>query len=102
MVAIEAMASGVPVMALKRGGMAEYMVDGDNARLLGTATTPAQLARAIEAAAADEKELSRLARNARAMVEARFDWTNIARETEGLYDILLNTAGIMSASEERA
>lgn len=102
MVAIEAMASGLPVMALKRGGMAEYMIDGENARVLDSLTTPEIMARAIEAAAADKIELSRLACNARAMVEARFDWATIAIETERLYDKVLRTAGAEDGSGVRA
>jgi glycosyltransferase involved in cell wall biosynthesis len=92
MVAIEAMAAGLPIVALKRGGMAEYMIDGENARVLSAASTSEQLGKAIEVAAGAKDDLARLARNARAMVEARFDWAKITSDTERLYDDLVQGA----------
>jgi len=86
MVAIEAMSSGVPVMALRKGGMTEYMVDGQNATLIDADASDVQLAGAIQAAAGNSVELHRMARAARAMVEARFTWNSVAAQTEALYD----------------
>jgi glycosyltransferase involved in cell wall biosynthesis len=89
MVAIEAMASGVPVLALRKGGMKEYMVHAENALLLPPEADAAELAAGIESAAAAPERLERMARAARAMVEARFTWANVIRETERLYREML-------------
>lgn len=89
MVAIEGMAAGIPVIALRRGGMAEYMVDGENARVLDPETAPAGLAAAILAAAQEAERLAGMATNARRMVASRFDWKQVADETEQLYDEVL-------------
>lgn len=89
MVAIEAMASGVPVMALRRGGMVEYMVDGENACLLSPETTGVELAAAIDRACAQPGQLELQARAAREMVEKHYDWQQVVIETEALYASLL-------------
>lgn len=90
MVAIEAMASGLPVLALAKGGMKEYMTDGDNALVLPPDADAADLAAAIRAAAeAPPERLERVARAARRLVESRFTWAHVARETERLYREML-------------
>jgi UDP-N-acetylglucosamine:(glucosyl)LPS alpha-1,2-N-acetylglucosaminyltransferase len=90
MVAIEAMASGLPVLALAKGGMKEYMVDGENARVLPADADAAALAAGIEsAAAAPPERLADLARAARSLVESRFTWAHVARSTERLYREIL-------------
>jgi glycosyltransferase involved in cell wall biosynthesis len=89
MAAIEAMASGVPVLALRKGGMVEYMRDGENALLMPADAGPDLLARAIASAAANPERLAQLARAARAMVEARFSWERVVARTEAFYDELL-------------
>lgn len=92
MVAIEAMASGLPVMALRRGGMVEYMRDGDNATLLPVTTTATQLAEAIRLVcevAYRESVLTFQARAAQAMVAREYAWANVVSETEALFDHLL-------------
>jgi glycosyltransferase involved in cell wall biosynthesis len=86
MVAIEAMASGVPVLALRKGGMAEYMVHGQNALLVDGGASAAQLADAIRHAAQDATQLAALADNACRMVGASYTWERVAAQTEALYD----------------
>jgi len=90
LVAFEAMASGVPVLALRKGGMKEYMVDGENALLLPGDADASALAAGIKNAAATAPErLERMTRTARTMIEARFTWANVIRETENLYREML-------------
>ena len=95
MVAIEAMAAGLPVMALKKGGMQEYMVDGDNALLLDAQASAADIALAIEKAASHPAALEVMTAAARKLVEQRFDWSRVAAATERLYDELTAAAGMV-------
>jgi glycosyltransferase involved in cell wall biosynthesis len=90
MVAIEAMASGLPVLALRKGGMKEYMIDGENAFLLPAEADSTALARAIETVAdASPEGLAQVARTARTMVESRYTWAHVVRDTERLYREML-------------
>lgn len=89
MVAIEAMAAGLPVLALGKGGMPEYMVNGINALLLPATAGPAELARAVEGAATRPALLVALAKAALGLVEQRFSWERVASSTESLYEELL-------------
>lgn len=86
MVAIEAMASGVPVLAVRKGGMAEYMVHGQNALVIDAGSSPVQLADAIRHAAQDGAQLAAIADNACRMVRASYTWERVAAQTEALYD----------------
>ncbi len=91
MVAIEAMACGVPVLALRKGGMVEYMRHGENALQIAGDSSPAQLAEAIRLAAGEPAKLQAIAERARRMVVERFTWERVAAETEALYDLLLKS-----------
>ena len=88
MAAIEAMASGVPVLALRKGGMVEYMVDRHNAVLLGGSASAAQLADTIRALENNGALRAHIAGNARKLVEDRFTWEHVAAQTETLYEQL--------------
>ena len=90
MVAIEAMASGLPVLALAKGGMKEYLADGESALVLPAEADAAALAAAVESAAgAPTGRLAAMAREARLLVESRFTWAHVARATERLYREML-------------
>lgn len=90
MAAIEAMACGLPVLALARGGMIEYMRDGENARVLPAQVDAMGLATAIMALAMDASLRAKLAIAGRKLVVERFDWKSVADATESLYDRLLS------------
>lgn len=89
MAAIEAMACGVPVLALAKGGMVEYMKSGENAILLPASTDSGALAEAIRRLAGDASLREQLGVAGRALVLAKFDWARVAEETERLYGELL-------------
>ena len=93
MVAIEAMAAGLPVLALKKGGMPEYMSDGDNALLLPAQASAEEVAHAIAQAAENPVRLAAISASARQRVEQRFGWERVAAATERLYDDLLAERG---------
>lgn len=89
MVAIEAMAAHVPVLALRKGGMTEYMRDGENALLIDGDATDEELASAILSASQAPLKLQQQARSARGMVERRFEWQHIVADVERQYDEVL-------------
>jgi glycosyltransferase involved in cell wall biosynthesis len=69
---IEAMATGLPIVATAVGGMLDYLVDRDNA-LLAPAQDPAALADRIGEALNGAALRQHLGTRARATVEALFD-----------------------------
>ncbi len=70
--AIEALASGVPVVASAVGGLLDFMVDGENGKLCPP-KDPTALAAAIRAVVDDGELRRRLAAGARASVLAEYD-----------------------------
>ena len=89
MVAIEAMACGVPVLALRKGGMAEYLQDGENAIVLPSDSDAASIAEAIEAARLGRDTCDRIAQTARRFVQGRFAWEIVVEATERAYRSVL-------------
>ncbi len=88
MVAIEAMSSGVPVLAARKGGLPEFVVPERTGFLIDRLDDPAALAAQIEALVT-RNDLEAIARSARAYVETRHGWDEVARQTEALYEELL-------------
>ncbi len=88
MVAIEAMASGVPVLAAHKGGLPEFVLPGKTGYLIEDLEDPAHFAAQIEALL-DRGDLVDLCRAARAYVEKHHGWDTVARQTETLYTELL-------------
>lgn len=84
--ALEALASGVPVVAHDVGGIPELVVDDVNGRLVPP--RPEALAKALSAVLADRGLQKRLARQARPSVE-NLDVVAYAERLEGLYRRLL-------------
>lgn len=68
--ALEAMASGCPVVATRCGGPEEFVVDGESGYLVGF--TPAEAADAIERVIRDRQLRDRLSRGARPLVEEKY------------------------------
>jgi glycosyltransferase involved in cell wall biosynthesis len=73
LVALEAMASGTPVVASRTGGLAEVVVDGETGYLVPPGDTEAlgdRLARLVS----DRRLAARLGANARDLVVQKFTW----------------------------
>lgn len=89
MAAIEAMASGVPVVGFGQGGLKEYLQDGVNARVLSAQSSSKDLADAIVSCLGDDRRNDQTVRSARRLVEKLYTWNHVVLETEDLYGRLL-------------
>jgi glycosyltransferase involved in cell wall biosynthesis len=87
-VMLEAMASGLPVVATRNGGPSEIITQGQDGYLVET-TDAAALAEALVKVLADEAERTRLGENARRKVVERYTWDRIAQRTMKIYQELL-------------
>jgi glycosyltransferase involved in cell wall biosynthesis len=93
---LEAMASGLPLVGTRVGGIPEIIEDGTSG-LLVEPRSPEQLADAYLRLLRDEALRRTLGSGARARVEAVFAWPEIARRTAEVYE----TAGKASGSGKR-
>lgn len=81
---VEAAAMGVPIVASRTGGLAEYIHDGKTG-LLAVPGNAADFAEKIQKLHSDEKLRTALAKNARKAVEETFTWQNTSKIMEGLF-----------------
>ncbi len=81
---LEAMATGLPVLATRHGGIPEAVEDGVSGRLVGE-RDPAALASAMRALARDPVRFAAMSAVARARVMAEFDLAAQTRVLEGCY-----------------
>jgi glycosyltransferase involved in cell wall biosynthesis len=82
--AIEAMASGTPVVASRIGGLAEVVVDGETGFLVEPGDT-AELGGRLEELLADPERARRMGEAARRLVLERFTWDACARRCVDAY-----------------
>ncbi|MDT8324344.1 MAG: glycosyltransferase family 4 protein, partial [Bacteroidota bacterium] len=82
---LEAMASGLPLVGTKVGGIPEIIEDGSSGILVDP-RSPEQLAEQFVRLLDDDELRGRLGRGARARVEAVFAWPEIARRTVDVYE----------------
>lgn len=87
LVALEAMASGTPVVASRLGGLQEVVVDGETGFLVEPGDT-GQLRDRLARVLADRALAARLGANARDLVVARFTWRACAARCLGAYQEL--------------
>jgi len=94
MVALEALAAGRPVLAFRRGGLPEFIADGQNGFLMEGTDDPARLAERIDALLGDPASLAGVATAARESVAEKYDWSVVARSVEAAYaDVLAESHG---------
>ncbi|WP_071515917.1 glycosyltransferase family 1 protein [Geitlerinema sp. PCC 9228] len=88
LVAIEAMASGTPVVASNVGGL-QFTVVSEETGLLCPPRDEVAFAQAIDRILADKSWRDRLGENARHRVESMFSWEGVAKQLSDLYAQLL-------------
>ena len=96
-VILEALASGLPVVASQIPGNTELIEDGINGFLFNPAGDPAQLADRISPLFQDPTHWDRLSTAARATIEKQFSWNHAA----DLYEKLLTEQPRMNADTRR-
>ena len=84
-VVLEALASGASLVTTSAGGIGD-VVEADKTGLIVAERNPQALAAAIDALLRDPDRRMRLAREARARVEARYGWPAAAARFEAAYD----------------
>lgn len=91
--AIEAMATGRPVVATRVGGLPDLISDGDTGYLVAPGNVT-QLASAVERVLGDGETTDRLRRNARESVKDKFAVERLATDVDSLYRKLLAERGL--------
>ncbi|MDE2745187.1 MAG: glycosyltransferase [Chloroflexota bacterium] len=91
LVAVEAMASGTPVVATRVGGLASTIADGATGLLVGD-RQPATFAAAIDRLLGDEP-LRRQMGAAAAQQMSRYSWHSVTRSILDVYEELLSDRG---------
>ncbi len=99
LVAVEAMASGVPVVASRVGGLASTVVDGRTGYLIPW-RCPTPFAEKIETLLRNEELRRALGAGARDRMEHGYAWSAVARQVASLYETLIaeRTAAPASAA----
>ena len=85
MVAIEAMAAGIPVLAANKGGLREFVIPHETGFLIADTRDYAGFARQMHELLDRPSELERVQRNARAYVERHHGWETVTHQLETLY-----------------
>lgn len=91
-VALEAMASGLPVVASDIPGVREVVAEGGEG-FLANPLDPASFASRIDALLQDPLRAARLGRNGRARVLREFTWERVAERVEDVYTLVLGRSG---------
>jgi len=92
-VALEAMATGVPCIAGDAGGLREIVRDGETG-LLVRPDDPGALAVAVKTVLRDRPLAARLARAAKDRASRNYSWDDIAERTLGVYREALESARV--------
>ena len=89
MVAIEAMAAGVPVMVAEKGGLVEFIEDRRTGIFIRQPDDPVDFANQLFETLKDAQLLKEMAHNARRQVEKSFGWELVAKRTEEAYAVII-------------
>lgn len=93
MVLLEAMATGIPVIATDIAGVGDTVVDGVDGRLVPPGDVPT-LVEAMRAVLRDRESAARMGRNGRKKVQQEYTVERMVRRTAVLYEELLAQKGL--------
>ncbi len=82
---LEAMAAGVPIIGTAVGGIPDFLTDGETG-LFCDPENPEDIAEKIKIIFDNENLRRKLVKNARALVEEKYDWNKIAESYRKLYE----------------
>jgi len=82
---IEAMASGIPVIATPVGGIVDFLTDGETG-LFCEVKNPRSIAQKVEKLIKDRESREYIVKNAKKMVEEDYAWTNIVGEMKEVFN----------------
>ena len=91
-VVLEAMNAGLPIVTTPVGALADVVEHGEHGWVLSSSPTPRTLARAIRYYVEHPAEREAVGERNRAYVRAAFDWEDIARDIESVYEEVLDDA----------
>ncbi|MFH0731639.1 MAG: glycosyltransferase family 4 protein [Candidatus Omnitrophota bacterium] len=91
-IAIEAMATGIPVLASANGGLLETVRHGENGLVVSDVEDIEALAKNIERLIADDKWCLTLGKNGYEFVSKRFNWDVISKEIQNAYCSLMRNS----------
>lgn len=91
MVFLEAAAAGLPIIATRRGGIPEIVLEDLNGLLLNQHDDSRELAAKIINLLEDRDQRLRLGQQGRAWVQENFSWEKIAQRQEQVYDEIVNS-----------
>jgi glycosyltransferase involved in cell wall biosynthesis len=84
LVFVEALATGLPVVTTRTGGIADVVEDGVTGFMVEQRSAD-QIAERLRALYDDRDLLERMSRTGRAVVEQRFSWTSVAERYEQVF-----------------
>ena len=87
---LEAMAGGVPIIGTAVGGIPDFLKDGETG-LISKVEDPDDLAEKISVILRDDNLKKKLIENGRKLVEEKYSWDKIARQTGEIYHEVINS-----------
>ena len=82
---LEAMAAGIPVIATPVGGIPDFLKDGETG-LFCEVDNPRSIAQKVEKLLKDKESREYIVKNARKMVEEKYQWKSIADRMKAVFD----------------
>jgi len=82
---LEAMAAGIPVIATPVGGIPDFLKDGETG-LFCEVDNPRSVAQKVEKLMKDKESREYIIRNAKKMVEEKYQWKAIADKMKAVFD----------------
>jgi glycosyltransferase involved in cell wall biosynthesis len=82
---LEAMAAGIPVIATPVGGIPDFLKDGETG-LFCEVDNPRSIAQKVEKLLKDKESREYIVKNARKMVEEKYQWEAIAERMKEIFE----------------